>query len=373
MPGLFVQYHAELVASFASSSVLYVHPDVTLKKRFETVSHLSGDVFTVEIYYRTNPRMPGIIRKPLSVLRYLRAMIKGYRLIRKERGEVDLVHVHVLTRNGFFAYVLKKVYGIPYVITEHWSRYLPHRNEFTGRFRRWITRRVVASASAVTTVTGNLKNAMNAHGLNNADYRILPNVVDTDLFSIPASRHAGKTRFIHVSCFEDRSKNISGMLEVLKSVAEERNDFECVLIGEGIDFNAMKQKATDLGLTGKLVTFTGLLEGQKLAEQYRKADFLVLFSNYENMPVVINEAFSCGLPVVATDVGGIPEYVNETNGILARPGDHNDMKEKLMFMIDHFSEYNRKTIRDFAVTHFSKKAVTAKLKGLYEDVLTESE
>ena len=58
------------------------------------------------------------------------------------------------------------------------------------------------------------------------------------------------------------------------------------------------------------MSFTGLLEGQKLADELASGDFLVMSSNYENMPVVILEALASGLPVVSTNVGGIKEMID---------------------------------------------------------------
>lgn len=111
---------------------------------------------------------------------------------------------------------MKKLHHIPYLITEHWSRYLPG-NDFNGVIRKFVTRKVVKEAAMITTVTKNLGNAMKNHKLLNDNYKILPNVVDTNMF-VP-SKHDNKTvKIIHISCFENKSKNISGLLDALKSL-----------------------------------------------------------------------------------------------------------------------------------------------------------
>jgi len=224
---------------------------------------------------------------------------------------------------------------------------------------------------AVTTVTDNLKQAMIAHGLKNRKYLILPNVVDTAKFK-PSKNNTDhdKIRFIHVSCFEDRSKNISGILNTLARLSEIRQDFECFFVGVGMDFEIMKNKADKLNLLNKNVFFTGLLEGDEISNIISSVDFMILFSNYENMPVVINEAFACGIPVVSSRVGGIPEYVKEETGILVEPGNENDFLEKIIHMMDHFSEYDKSKIRKFAVESFSKEAITKQLINLYAHILS---
>jgi hypothetical protein len=88
----------------------------------------------------------------------------------KKRNKIDLIHVHVLTRLGLLALLLKRSSGIPFLITEHWSRYLSYVGTYKGIFRKYLTRKVVKNASAVTTPTVNLQNAMQAHGLKNSNY-----------------------------------------------------------------------------------------------------------------------------------------------------------------------------------------------------------
>ena len=103
------------------------------------------------------------------------------------------------------------------MITEHWTRYL--NGGFKGKLRRAMTRLVVRKAKTVSTVTDNLWKAMQAYGMDNPNHLVLQNVVE-DLYFAPVKITNIKElpspgRFIHVSCFTDRSKNISGLLRVL--------------------------------------------------------------------------------------------------------------------------------------------------------------
>ncbi|MCX6234044.1 MAG: glycosyltransferase [Bacteroidetes bacterium] len=309
--------------------------------------------------------------KFINTCRFIKANLIGYRHILKQRGKPDVIHVHVLTRLGIFALYLKICKSTPYIITEHWSRYLPSVNTYKGCFRKLMTKIVVRYASAVTTPTVDLENAMLRYHLYNKNFRILPNVVDTDKF-LPFKVNSGmqpgalhKKRMVHVSCFEDRSKNISGILNVLKRLSVLRDDWECYLVGEGIDREWMIKRSEDLGLT-EWVHFTGLLEGKDLVEAISTSDFMVLFSNYENLPVVINEAFACGVPVVATAVGGIPEVVNTTRGLLVRAGDEDDLLRKIEWMLVHHNEFDKEKIREYTVLNYGTKAVSKLLNELYD-------
>ena len=388
MFGLFVQRHAEAAVLFNDITVVYCQPiepqsrDVSTipmnnkqdivdasmhynKKYFEIVRTIENNVDTIRIYYK-KPK-----NKIMSLLRFYRANMIGLRLGRKDgRGEprpCDLIHVHILTRLGVVAWIQKLLHKTPYIITEHWSRYLSG-NDFGGFIRKLATKIVVRDAKLVTTVTENLAKAMQNHGLKNDNYVVLPNVVNLGIFHISEKKNNTPCKIIHVSCFEDKSKNISGLLESLKIVEQKGIDFQCTLIGDGMDFDLMKAKAEELQLINK-VSFTGLLEGQKLADELASGDFLVLSSNYENMPVVILEALASGLPVVSTNVGGIKEMIDETKGILVEPRNKEALAEAIIKMIKTHNEYDPDYLRKSVIEKYGYESVGRMLSDMYHKEL----
>jgi glycosyltransferase involved in cell wall biosynthesis len=223
----------------------------------------------------------------------------------------------------------------------------------------------------VTTVTENLANAMKSHDLKNENYRVLANVVTDDFFNHTKTkgRDGAKTIFLHVSCFEDKSKNISGMLRVIKSLSLQRDDFHFVMVGDGMDFKKMKAYTRKLGISRKVLTFTGLLEGEELVKQMSSADVLVIFSNYENFPVVINEGFSLGIPVLSTRVGGIPEYVKKYNGRLIDPGDEAGLEHEMKNYLDGKLKFNPQSIRTEARSLFTARAIGKELCEIYHNLV----
>ena len=257
------------------------------------------------------------------------------------------------------------------MISEHWSRYLPLTGEFNGGFRKWITRLVVKNASVVTTVTQNLAKAMQNHRLKNPNYRVLANVVTDDFLNYTEKDKPGqeKTTFIHVSCFEDKSKNISGLLHVILSLSKKRNDFIFKLVGEGMDFNFLKKYARDIGLNEETVVFMGLLEGNELVKEMASANLMVVFSNYENFPVVINESFVLGVPVIATSVGGIPEYINQGNGRLIEAGDEAALEILLVEYLEGKLLFDKSKIQADSRDAFSPETIGQELCGIYRELV----
>ncbi len=372
MPGLFIQRHAEAVNRFCDVGVVYTHIlDGEHIDGFDVEFSVVNDVPTAKVYYSNSKFNFPALSQIIKAYRFFKANALGIHKISRELSGFDMVHVHVLTRLGLIALWYKWLKGKPYVISEHWSRYLSLTGDFKGFFRKWITRMVVKNASIVTTVTQNLANAMQSHGLKNPDYKVLANVVTDDFLKYEAesNRLNEKITFIHVSCFEDKSKNISGLLNVIKQLAEVRNDFVFRLVGEGMDFNSLKEYAGKLNLGKETVIFTGLLEGKSLVKEMSSADLMVVFSNYENFPVVINESFVLGVPVIATGVGGIPEFLNDTNGRLIKASDQQALFNLLNDFLNKKLSFDNKVIRETYRDAYSPETIGKELFRMYNSVL----
>jgi glycosyltransferase involved in cell wall biosynthesis len=274
----------------------------------------------------------------------------------------------VLSRTALPALWLKFTKGIPYLITEHWSRYLPvnlRKGAFKGIFRKWFTKVAVRNAFAVTTVTENLAAAMQQLGLRN-NYIVIPNVADINDFRPLPEKVNGKLKnLVHVSCFDEPAKNIRGIINVVRQLAAERKDFRMEIIGDGRDYKAVKKYAEDSGELNTTIFFTGLLTGDELSSRMRHADAFVMFSNYENLPCTIIESLCSGVPVVSTDVGGISEHISDEFGILIRPGDEAGLKSALVSILNGQHEFNNKKMRAYSEENFSMESVGNRFATVY--------
>jgi glycosyltransferase involved in cell wall biosynthesis len=320
----------------------------------------------LRVYYRKVRSHIPLINTLYKLWRFLVAYIKGFHEIRKHYGLPHIVHLNILTRVGLFAYFLKIRYKIPYVITEHWSRYLPERNDYKGFIRKFATKLFVRNSSAISTVSGKLKTAMENCGLQHQNFVIINNVVDCEVFKpsgIEPSNHL--KIFSHISCFDNKAKNVTGIIHAIYELSKRRNDFLCMMVGDGLDKAEVERLTEQLGLKDRYVKFTGLLEGKMLVEAFNQSAFTILFSNYENMPVVIPESFACGKPVISSNVGGIAEIINTSNGLLVESGNEKALTEAIDFMLNKGQQYDSEQIRLFAVSLFGSEAVRQQLADLY--------
>ncbi len=373
MPGLFIQRHVESTSHYCQPGVVYTHQvengwdsDGTYKS---DISMING-VPTAKIYYRASCIKLQPLRKLINIIRFFKANSRGIKVINDELEGIDIIHVHILTRLGLIALYHKITRRRPYVITEHWSRYLDLTGDFKGVFRKLMTRVVVKNAASVTAVTENLANAMQMHGLRNKVYKILPNVVDDVFLSVKnLQKKSRKTNFVHVSCFEDRSKNVSGLLRVIKELSLERDDFYFTFVGDGMDFESMREYERKLKIREGMIYWKGLLEGHELVMEMTVADMLVIFSNYENFPVVINESLCLGVPVIATRVGGIPERINRSNGYLVNPGDEKGLLLGLRRFLNKKLKFDMPKVKVNSRKEFSPLEIGSSIYQMYKNAL----
>jgi glycosyltransferase involved in cell wall biosynthesis len=358
MPGLFVRRHAEAVNLFADVTVLYVTADKTLTSgKVIREEVLLGGIREVRIYFGKSAF--GV----LNAFRYLKHYLKGVESLELP----DLVHVHVLSRTALPALWLKWRHRIPYVITEHWSRYLPAnvaKGAYRGLLRKWFTKVAIKHARCITTVTQNLANAMQLLGLKN-HYEITPNVADCALFHSIEKQPNKEPDFIHVSCFDEPAKNIKGIIEAFKQYVSLGLHGHLTIIGDGPDFKEVYNHAVKTGLVSDRISFTGLLEGESLAARMRAATALVMFSNYENLPCTIVESICCGVPVISTNVGGISEHLNSANGILIQANDTLALVNALTKVGDGFFEGKGDKIAAYGNDQFSMEALSTKFQHIY--------
>jgi glycosyltransferase involved in cell wall biosynthesis len=370
MPGLFIQRQAESLTPFCDVAVIYVHPDPDCPNKYEVEFSEENEVRVLRVYYKVKGQSTTFMGKAHGWWKFYRANMKAIHSIRQ--FSPDLVHAHVLTRMGLIAWKVCRSHRIPLVISEHWSRYFPQNNSYHGWLRRWGTSRVVGKASLVIAVSEPLKSAMQQCQLINQNFQIIPNVVDTLTFKpIPVfSEHPIKT-IVHISCFEDKSKNISGFLEAIKELSMKRSDFQCLLVGAGPDWDSLKSYAGSLGIIDKFAFFTGLKTGVDLVKIIQEADFTVVSSHYETFGTVVIESLSCGIPVVATRVGIAQAVINEKNGMLVPPGDKEAMIFALYAMIERCRDYDKMEIHADVSDKFSKETIGRQLADLYRPLIPE--
>lgn len=342
------------------SVILSVCDGKNMTKSFE-VKEIPGAHHThVQIYIR--PPKINAIRK----LKMLRMYQYGLKYIKKHFFNPDLIHLHVTYPLGQVALLWKKLFGYKYVLTEHWTIYQPQNKEvLVGKLKRKIVK-IANNAELIMPVSLDLQRCMEGHGVHNR-FQVIYNLVNTDIFRLGGTQTENKKHMLHISTLRDEAKNFSGILRVVERLRQQRDDFELHVIH---DYDAPEFKVfVKEHHLDDCVIFHGKKTSAEVAEAYQQADFFVLFSNFENLPCVIVEAFASGVPVLSTSVGGIAEILSPERGILIPQGDEDALLQGMIQMLDHSSEYDHQAIRDYAIKTFAAQNIGQQIFEAYKKVV----
>lgn len=165
-----------------------------------------------------------------------------------------------------------------------------------------------------------------------------------------------KITFINVARFM-RQKNHILLLEAFAQAKKELPSISLMLVGDGELREELEQKAKELGIEASVI-FTGQVKN--VSDYLAKADVFVLSSDYEGLPLSCLEAMASGLPVIATDVGGLRDIVTN-NGVLVAAGDKNALAEQMTEMaLDHkrrfqMGIYSIQNVKKYDSSKFVKK------------------
>lgn len=242
-----------------------------------------------------------------------------------ERAGVEHVHCHFATHPALAGFVVHRLTGIPFSFTAHGSDLHVDRH--------MLPQKVAEAAFVVAISEENRRVILAECGPGAADtVHVVRCGVDLSVFRPrprPRAPSAAEGTGLAVVCVGSlhEVKGQRHLVEACRLAREEGHRLHCTLVGDGPDRRALQDEVTAAGLDD-VVTFAGRRTGREVVELLGQADVLVAPSvptargKREGIPVVLMEAMACGLPVVASDLSGIPELVeHERSGLLVPPGD----------------------------------------------------
>jgi glycosyltransferase involved in cell wall biosynthesis len=283
----------------------------------------------------------------------------------------EIVHVHVCYKAGLFALWLKWRFGIPYGITEHWTFFTKERkdNYLKSNFlKKWLIKIIYNNSSFVLPVSFNLEGQL-LNFFPKISSFVIPNVVDPiSFFYSTNSQKSDSFHFIHVSSL-GLLKNPMIILKVFIRLLIKYRNVGLDIVGPINDDFLSEFEKLDHGRDK--INLVGQIEHHEVADKLRIANAFVLFSSSENLPCVIAESLCCGVPVISSSVGGIPEMVNDSNGILVTPGDEEALYSAMENMILNYSKYDRKKISEEAQSKYNPEVVGKQIADVYEKVLSK--
>ena len=359
---VWVREHAKAVRLYDDVAVLHCvgcDPNLTRLWRMqaEADGRLTEGIPTYRMWYRPSP-IPGA-----SYCTYVWSVFRAFKHVVDNGFSPQVIHVHVYDA-GWPAVLIGKLNHIPVVVTEHFSSF-PRR--LLGRLdvcKAWLALRW---ADRVLPVSCHLQEAIEHYGIH-ARFQVVPNVVETALFSPAASvqRDGNPKRILFVGQLVP-VRGVLYLLQAISRLRQARDDWHLDIVGDGAAREEYEHLAVDLKLCDK-VTFHGLKTRTEVAEFMRRADLFVVSSLAETFSVPAAEALASGTPVLATRCGGPEEFVGEDVGLLVSPGNAEALSNGLDTMLDHLHLYSREHLSQHVRERFSPERVGAQLHAVYQSV-----
>ncbi len=290
----------------------------------------------------------------------------------KKRKEIDILHIQTPHHLTAPIAILGRAIGIPVVTTFHGK--LPRGESFLRKNLSLFAESIVIHFSDALTFVS--KESKGFYG--NPSSVVILNGVDPNRFLRVAKEREITRQKLHLdNCFVIlflgrwvAHKGIYTLIDVFNKISKKTgSNLKLLLIGSGEEME-VKKRISLLGLE-KTVLPVGKVE--KVREYFNSADVFVLFTSpQEGLPIAILEAMACELPVVASNVSGIPEVIeHQKNGLLIKLNDVDDLTKKLLWCIDNpkllsrLGEHARETI----VSIHSIDKMTSSYIEIYKDLL----
>ena len=300
------------------------------------------------------------VRRAISP-RDLLGLVELWRLCRKLRPEI----VHL---NSSKAGVLGRIAGaaarVPIrVFTVHgWAHYAS--SGLAGRLYLWADRLALPLTTAFVCVSeADRKAGIAARTCKEQRAHVIHNGVEPGPEPTRAKRH--RVRIVSVGRLAAQ-KDFPTLMRAAMTLDPTRA--EVTVLGDGPNRPAIEAEIAHLGLADR-VTLAGDVDD--VPDRLRNSDVFVLSSHFEGLPISVLEAMAAGLPIVASNVGGLPEMVDEgSNGTLVRPGDADELSRALAALVDDPALRLRQgdASRQRVLESFSIDACRAAHRALYDDL-----
>lgn len=292
-------------------------------------------------------------------------------------NNLDLLHVHYAIPHASAAYFAKHILkktgrDIPYITTLHGTDIT-----LVGKDQTYapVVTFSINESDAITAVSDNLKEETYKYFKIEKDIQVIPNFVDTERFQHSNKEHFkkmlapnGERIMAHVSNFR-KVKRVEDVIRVFERV-HETIPSKLLMIGDGPERQSAEELCRSLSICND-IRFLGKQE--QMDEILSIADLFVLPSQYESFGLSALEAMACGVPVISTNAGGLPEInVHGKTGFLSEVGDILDMSQHALEILK--DDKTLKRFKEQALEHargFSKQRIIPMYEALYNKVLEE--
>lgn len=301
---------------------------------------------------------------PFSKLSYITKLKKVKSLIYEIKP--DIVHAHYASSYGLLGALVN---FHPYIISVWGSDVYDFPNK--GRIFKEIIKYNLSKADVILSTSKAMAEETSKY--TNKLIGITPFGVDIDLFK-PSQTH--DERYITIGTVKSLEKiyGIEYLIRAFYRAVKEFNNLKLVIAGDGSQFSYLQKLTEDLHIENQVV-FLGRINEAQVIDTLQKLDVAVFPSIYESFGVAAVEAQACGVPVIVSDTGGLPEAAKPGySSILVEKGSEDSLYKALKELIN--DENKRKEMgrnaRDFVLKNYDIRSNFLKVENIYNELITRS-
>jgi glycosyltransferase involved in cell wall biosynthesis len=275
-----------------------------------------------------NPRLPGVLRKLQSV-KYVRTIVTPLLYIVNLLAQIPRYDVIHIFSASYFSFVLAPTPAI--LIARLFGKKVLlnyHSGEAEDHLTRWRT--AVPTIRLADEVVVPSEYLVRVLAKFRIQARAINNLIELGQFTFRERRDLTPV-FLSNRNLETHY-GVDHVLRAFALIQKQVPNAELIVAGDGSQRATLERLARDLEL--RPVNFLGRVEHEGIVELYQQADIYLNGSEIDNQPLSILEAFACGLPVVTTDAGGIPDMVSDgETGFIVKRGDHEAMASRALQLL----------------------------------------
>ncbi|MBO9599937.1 MAG: glycosyltransferase family 4 protein [Cohnella sp.] len=346
--------------------ILIIAPDLSVKggvssvvKSLMTEMEKRGD--TVRLYST-------YIDSVHPILRVLHSLIRVFGFIaRLHPFTFDVFYLHACAFGSFyrkFIYVmLLRMLRKPVILHQHAADLELFLNK--NRFNNWLGKLAFKSSTKIFVLSDHMKRITQAV-TDNGNIHIIENPVRVPEFSRTDDQRP-KARFVFLGEIGKR-KGIYDLIQAISRLTDEQKSKIHLDIGGNKELDTLNAMIRRYGLENTC-TVHGWVDGEKKYALLKEATAYILPSYFEGVPISILEAMSYELPVISTNVAGIPEIVlHRYNGLIIEPGDIEGLKQSILYLAENLEitkQYGRNS--RLLVEKHDVSVIVDKITGLFEN------
>lgn len=304
--------------------------------------------------------LPTLKKNPLFYFQVPFFMLGEYfalkRLVKKINP--NIIHAHWTIPQGWIASLIKKKSGVPYIVTTHGGDIF----SLQGKLLTSMKKETLKNAKSITVVSNAIKKEILEKIDSNLKIEVIPMGVDSKLFNPNKRDLSIKKKFgidgpflLFVGRLTEK-KGVKYLIEAMPEVIKEFPKAKLMIIGTGELENQLKELTISLNLE-KSIIFLGAIQNKELPKYYATADIFIGPSvitkkgDREGLPVTLMEAMSSGRIIIATDLEGNRDIIQDSkNGFLIKQNNSEDIAEKILYLLknknlfDEIQSKSRKSI-----------------------------